>query len=71
MEFGQIPLHYPAREPARELDSVMEFGLKSHEKSIRGGHSVGPSGNSKQNCSWQYRNMSKFEVFKSIMKSDL
>jgi len=28
---GQIPLRYPAREPAcelvRELDSVMEFGL--------------------------------------------
>ena len=30
---GQISLRYPAREPAcelvRELDSIMEFGLKS------------------------------------------
>ena len=25
---GQIPLRYPARELVRELDSVMEFGLK-------------------------------------------
>ena len=24
---GQMLLRYPAREPARELDSVMEFGL--------------------------------------------
>jgi len=25
---GQIPSRYPARELVRELDSVMEFGLK-------------------------------------------
>jgi len=28
-------------------------------------------GNSKQNCSWQYRTMSKFEVWKSFIKKRL
>ena len=29
-EIGQIPLRYPARQLVRDMDSVMEFGLRGH-----------------------------------------